>query len=206
MGVTADPTEGGKYCGARKTNGTGHCRHPAGWGIPGVTVGCCKKHGGATPGGRAHSSKLMAAQAVATYGLPREIDPHTALLEEIHRTAGHVAYLGRIVAELTQQDLKQYASGSPAESDEFVVWEKPAVWVAMYADERRHLVAVCKAAVTCGVEERRVELAEQQGRILADVMRAIFDDPELGLTGVQRAAAPGLVRRHLASIDGGAAA
>lgn len=28
--MTADPTEGGKYCGARKTDGSGdHCRHHA---------------------------------------------------------------------------------------------------------------------------------------------------------------------------------
>lgn len=199
--MTGDPTEGGKYCGARKTDGSGdHCRHHAGWGIPGVTAGPCKFHGGATPAGRTHSARLMAEAAVVTYGLPREIDPHTALLEEIHRTAGHVAYLGRIVADLDQAGLKQYASGAPAGSDEYVVWEKPAVWVELYQAERKHLVGVCKAAVTCGVEERRIELAEQQGRVLADVMRAIFDDPELGLSKVQRAAAPGLVRRHLAVI------
>lgn len=199
--MTSDPTEGGKLCGCRKTDGSGnHCRHPAGWGVPGITAGPCKFHGGATPTVRRGSEKLMAAQAVATYGLPRDIDPHEALLEEVHRTAGHVAYLGRIVADLDQKDLKQYGAGSPPGSDEFVVWEKPAVWVELYQAERKHLVAVCKTAVGCGIDERRLELAEQQGRILADVMRAIFDDPELGLSKEQRVSAPALVRKHLALI------
>lgn len=35
----------------------------------------------------------MASAAVAEFGLPLEVAPHEALLQELHRTAGRVAWL-----------------------------------------------------------------------------------------------------------------
>jgi len=40
--------EPGDYCNARKTDGSGYCRQPAGWGTD-HDVGRCKFHGGNTP-------------------------------------------------------------------------------------------------------------------------------------------------------------
>src|SRR5579862_2678389 len=47
----------------------------------------------------------LARKAVVTYGLPRDISPTDALLEEVRYTAGHVAWLRERVAELEQNDL-----------------------------------------------------------------------------------------------------
>lgn len=205
-----DPTEGGRLCGARKTGGTRRttgspspwCRRWAGAGTDHTGIGQCSFHGGATPAATRHAQTERARQAVATFGLPVEVDPHTALLEEIHRTAGHVAYLAAKIAAFDDDDqLKQHST-----DDDGRLWEKPAVWVRLYQDERSHLVAVCKAAVSAGVAERQVALAEQQGELLAKVMRAIFEDPDLDLTAGQRRLAPTLVRRHLALVAGDRAA
>jgi hypothetical protein len=38
---------------------------------------------------------------------------------------------------------------------------------------------VCEAAIRAGIEERRVRLAEQQGALVADVIRKILGDLEL---------------------------
>jgi len=46
-----------------------------------------------------------AAKAVATFGLPREVDPRDALLEEVHRTAGAVAWLHEQVQALQTADV-----------------------------------------------------------------------------------------------------
>ena len=79
-----------KLCGAKLVDGSGRtCGQPAGWGT-GTGRGRCKKHGGNTPTHRAAAEREIAEEAVATYGLPREIGPVDAVLENLHLTAGHV--------------------------------------------------------------------------------------------------------------------
>jgi hypothetical protein len=81
-------------CGARARSTGKPCGRPAGWGTSHQGYGSCKLHGGCTATGIKAAEHAMAEQAIITYGLPREVDPHEALLEELHRTAGAVAYAG----------------------------------------------------------------------------------------------------------------
>lgn len=194
----------GPFCGGARRQGEdgATCRRPAGWGTDHLGFGRCKLHGGSTPTHVKHANGQKAAAAVVTFGLPREIDPQTALLEEVHRTAGHVAYLGQVVAELEQSDLKQL--------DLAERFEKPSVWVEMYERERTHLVRVAATCISAGIAERQVRLAEDQGRQLANVLRDVLADVFglLGEAGVsvdvlvhlQREAVPGVVRRRLSEV------
>lgn len=145
----------------------------------------------------------MAVDAVATFGLPREVDPQQALLEEVHRTAGHVAWLGQKIGEFaTDSELKQLDM-----SERF---EKPSVWVEMYERERIHLVRVSKACVDAGVAERQVRLAEAQGQMLASVLRDVLAEVFVRLIAagldavvlgvVQREQVPMVVRGRLAEL------
>jgi hypothetical protein len=43
-----EPREPDEYCNARKTNGSGYCKHEAGWGTDHTGHGRCKFHGGNT--------------------------------------------------------------------------------------------------------------------------------------------------------------
>lgn len=43
------PKEAGEYCNGRKTDGSGYCKHEAGWGTDHPGIGRCKFHGGASP-------------------------------------------------------------------------------------------------------------------------------------------------------------
>lgn len=43
-----EPKEPGEKCNARRTDGSGYCGQPAGWGTD-HDVGRCKFHGGSTP-------------------------------------------------------------------------------------------------------------------------------------------------------------
>jgi hypothetical protein len=147
----------------------------------------------------------MARQAVATYGLPREVGPAEALLEEVHRTAGHVAWLQQKVREIEEGDL---VWGIVEEVDkgagEFTGTDttsaaKPNVWLELYHRERKHLTDVCKAALAAGIAERQVRLAEQQGALLVGVIQRILDD--LALTAEQRELVPTVVPRHLRSVS-----
>jgi hypothetical protein len=83
----------------------------------------------------------------------------------------------------------------------------PHVFVVMYNDERERLVRWSKACRDAGVDERRVELAEKQARLMADAFRQVLDGfmgaliaaglaPDV-VRGVYRDQVPGLVRAAL---------
>jgi hypothetical protein len=172
-------------CGARKRqNGDGGetCTLPAGWGTPHPGYGPCKLHGGSTRNHVAAARAEQARRAVATYGLPVDVDPATALLQEVHRTAGHVAWLGEKVAELDAEGLVWgVAETTSKQATEYpgtdtVHAARPSVWLDLYQRERTHLVRVSKAALDAGVSERLVRLAEQQGMLLAQVIRQSTDE------------------------------
>ena len=172
----------------------------------GATV--CHKHGGAAPQVKAKAelrvAEAKAAEAVETLGLPVAISPTDALLEEVHRTAGHVRWVEGQVRELAPDALtwgitqrKDIGSGEFPGID---VTEAAAlnVWIDLYHRERKHLIDVCKAAIAAGIEERRVRLAEMQGELAGQALRAILAG--LDLTREQRERVPTLVRRHLAVV------
>jgi hypothetical protein len=136
----------------------------------------------------------QAEQAVRTYGLPVDVAPEDALLEEVHRTAGHVAYLNGIIGDFSSKDeLRQWASTG----EEGGYWRQ-SVWVELYRHERAHLVAVCKAAISAGIEERRVQLAEKQGELVAELLRVAIDAAQL--SPQQSARAYEAIRGHLTRV------
>lgn len=154
----------------------------------------------------------MARQAVDTYGLPRDVAPAQALLDEVARTAGHVEWLADIVRSLDPDALvwgktkeesgrapEPADDGDPVEVDPTTITRTagPSVWLALYQWERKHLTEVCKTAIAAGIAERQVKLAEQHGHLIADVLRKVLADPELGLTDAQRKVVPTVARRHL---------
>lgn len=189
----AAPHTARERCGARNRSG-GTCGLPAGHGTDHVGAGRCRLHGGRSPSGRKAAQRQQALHAAATYGLARDVDPVTALLEELHRTAGHVAWLGTLIANLgTGDDLKQRAPGAGG-----ALIEAPSVWVELYHRERAHLTRVAKTCVDVGIEERRVRLAERQGLLLAEAIRGILGD--LGVA--DRPETPEVVRRHLMLVAG----
>lgn len=191
-------------CNGKKTDGTGLCRARAGHGTQHPGEGYCKFHGGASPNHMIAVYKRRAREAVATFGLPREVDPHTALLEEVYRSAGHVAWLGTRIAELGEDDLvwgstkevaeEGFAGASVKRTEAAAV----NVWLRLYKEERAHLVSVCKTAIDCGIAERQVKLAEGQGQMLADVIERVF--AELGVD-VTATAVRETVRRHLSLVS-----
>lgn len=177
-------------------------------------------HGGGAPQVRAAAAARLAEAearaAVATFGGPREVDPGTALLEEVHRTAGHVAWLASVVAELGKEDV---VWGVTEETDRPAVYSQdgdqvggglevkrraaPNAWVVLYQQERQHLARVAKAAIDAGVSERVVQVYEQIAASYVQVLERVLD--ELQLTAEQRARVPSVVQAQLRAIAGGAA-
>ena len=190
-----------RYCGGKKRQGEGNCRRPAGWGTDHAGEGPCKLHGGSTwtvrKGSHLRLAEKRLREEMATYGRPIETSPADALLSEVHRTAGHVKWLGDCVAELEEHELiwgrtKDKWGGEDRGTTEEA---KPHVLLQLYQEERKQLVRVSAEAIRCGIEERRVKLAESQGALVASVIRAILGD--LQLTAEQQAKVSEVVPRRL---------
>lgn len=190
-------------CSRRRSNG-GPC---ANWAMLGQVV--CRNHGGASPQAKAAAERRLAhdelEKAVVTYGLPRDVTPEEALLDEVRWTAGHVAWLRERV-QATEADALSWGRSSEVAkgSGEFPGTDTthaaaPPVLLEMYQRERRHLLDVCKVAIQAGIEERRVRLAERYGSQLAAVVQAILDD--LRLSAEQWERVPEVVPRMLRAVD-----
>jgi hypothetical protein len=152
-----------RRCTATAKSTRQRCRRAA---VPGGTV--CVKHGGGSPRARAAAARRVehaaAERLVVAYGLPADVQPSQALEDELARTAGHVRWLGALIAGLELDELVQTSAAGV---------EIPAVWLELYQHERQHLARVARDSLSAGVEERRVKLDEETGRQIATAIRAI---------------------------------
>lgn len=206
--------EGNTYeiCGAKRAKG-GVCLLARGFGTDHPGTGNCKYHLGNTQTNNIAAARELLFKQLPTLGSPREIDPHSAILEEVHRTAGHVEWLRLVIAAVgldpedpaavqVAEETGQVPSGTMAALRQFTdSGMQPSVWIELYQRERAHLIRVCQSAVSMGCAERTVRLAEDQGKLIATVIRKVLADPTLALTNAQKAAVPAIVRRELESID-----
>lgn len=173
-------------CGSRLKRG-GFCGQLAGYGTDHIGFGRCKYHTGSTRAGKLNAAKQRfeaERREWAAYGINHAIpiDPHDALLTEVHRTSGIIAWLEMKVGPSDESELIQ-----STDKGDF-----PSVWVSLLQAERAHLVRAAKTAIDCGVAERAVRVAEQQGEQLARAVQEILGS--LQLTPEQEANAPGVVR------------
>lgn len=178
------------------------------WPVPGATV--CRAHGGASPQVKAAAARRRAeeeaARAVALFGAPKDVEPSQALLDLVHWTAGEVEYWREQVRALAAEDPEALTWGKTREKtggqDVGDTYEaKPNIaYVMLYAAQDR-LAQYAAAALKAGVEERRVALAENQGALVADVIRRILD--ALDLDERQRELVPQVVPAQLRLLAGG---
>lgn len=193
-------------CGSTDIAWPAPCSKPV---TGGSTV--CHWHGKKAPqtvaAAQRRAEQTAAARAVATFGLPVDVTPEHAILQELARTNGHVLWLADVVADLEPQHLTwgktQEEEGFDGQGEVSKTTSTAAVnvWVELYERERTHLLAVAKAALAAGIAERQIRLAEQQGQLVADLLRAVIGDPELGLTPAQIVTARKVASRHLLAIE-----
>jgi len=187
-------------CGAKAKSTGQHCMRP-------VANGNlrCRHHGGATKQAKAGASRrkgeAIAAKAMETYGLPVEVSPVDGLLQEVCRTAGHIAWLEQRIRALDESEI----AWGRTEQVEKAATEFPGIdttssavphaLLKLYREERGHFVNACKTAIAAGIDERRVRLAESQGQLMVDVIRGILGDMNLSVD--QQARVPDVVPRWL---------
>lgn len=176
------------------------------WPQKGATV--CRQDGGAAPqviaAAERRRQEELARQAAARFALPIEVGPGEALLQEVHRSAGMVAWLEvqvvRITGETPDTLVRGVRSTKRVDTDDGWATTTEAgpsvhVWLELWQRERRHLREVCRDALAAGIEQRRVQLAESHASQIVAVLKGVFAD--LDLTAEQQAKLPTVVPRHL---------
>lgn len=201
--------DGRPRCWGRAKGSGKQCRK---WAMAGQNI--CELHGGKAPQNmakaRERTAEANAKRLVAIYGRKIETTATAALLDEVQWTAGHVAWLRERVQQLEGDALVDEGNGQhpliwgvtrekTGGEDYGITYEAtPNVWLKLYQAERTHLVKVCSEAIRAGIEERRVQLAEQQGALVAEAIRKILGD--LHLTPDQQALVSQVVPRHLRAL------
>ena len=163
-------------CGANTIRGA-ICGKPAGWGTP-YRHGRCKLHGGASSTHLKAAQQREADRAVELFGLPREVEPHEALLEEAWQrpatSSGWAAWsaASNQISWCTASPRRFSSGTAPAPS------RHALLSMGGSSSTRRSATSSSgwRAAIDTGVAERQVRLAEEQAQRLAHVIRAILTD------------------------------
>lgn len=126
----------------------------------------------------------LPVEAARRYGAEHDVNPFIALLQEVRRSAGHVAWLGAKVAE------------APSDDDLLDEW---APWLRLYHKERGMLAKASEMAVRLGLAERVVQVEERRAELIARVLLSTLE--ELNLPPEIRARAPMVLRNQLLALD-----
>lgn len=194
---------GHQACRGHKTPARGGhaCKRPP---LQGQRV--CGAHGGNAPAARRAGARRRTEQAALIamhkFGGPIDTTATEALLDTVKWTAGYVGWLRGIVGHLRADEIGWGLSEDKTGGQDWGTTEKAAVNVhlAILGEWTDRLVKVCAEALKAGIEERRVRLAEQQGELVADVIKAILAD--LNLSPEQQAQVGNVVPLHIRRLAG----
>jgi len=191
-------------CGQEHKGCTAHSRRngaPCGsYPMRGQTV--CRLHGGKAPQSLAAGERRVksreAAVLLARYGEPVETDPLQGLLDALWRAAGCVVWLGQ---ELARQQ-KAEAAPIKAVVQRTKFGQDTAALAKLYGEWVDRQAKYAAAAISAGLDERMVHLAESQGKLLADVIEAVLLSDELGLSEGQIATGRRVAAGQLRALPG----
>lgn len=174
--------------------------------IEGGTV--CRYHGGASPQARKAAAGRVATEKAAAaaklFALPKDINPADALIDLVKWTAGEVDYWRAEVQRIAEETPEKLTAGvtrvekgkrDRADMDMRILETVPHIAYRMLTDAQERLAKFATAALRAGVDERRVQLAEDQGALVAQVIRSVLDD--LQLTPEQASRSGEVVARRL---------
>jgi hypothetical protein len=172
-------------CGAKRKAG-GRCRMPKGYGTEHPGIGACKFHGGHLP---AHVKSAAKQQAILM-GAPKDINPIDALMWCIKLTAGEVEFCTQQMELLEEEEWMEST----------IIGKQLHLWAKERQNAVDRLAKFSKDAISLGIAERAVRVAEMYGHSIAKLLKGVLDDLELSKDQIERA--PHVVRKHLALLEG----
>lgn len=194
----------GQRCTAKRTDGE-PCRR---WPVEGSDK--CHQHL-FNPHARAYAAVRA---EVLRWGLgDANIDPGETLLRLLSQAVNRAEHY----AELLEEQYRLAAEGHDdtdlpvgvtalighkyaltREGDAVPVEEAIRALVELESTERDRAARFAGLAISAGLAERQVRMAEQLGPRIAAALKDILSDPELGLSEQQQQAVPAVARRRLA--------
>lgn len=177
MQCSAKSKRTGKPCGSHAIRGT--------------TV--CRMHGGSSPQVRAVAARRLAEEDALAQLAQMEIVPVADPLEELALLAGE--------ALAWKQLLRDRVSQLTSLGYEGATGEQVRAAVSLYGAALDRLERVLASIARLRIDERLAHLDERRTALMERVIRAVFADTELGLTGEQLALTDGLVARHLRTVS-----
>lgn len=149
----------------------------------------CRRHGGATPKGMAAAARRLQRHQLDTdIGLLLEdLEMASAerpvvdvLLDAVHRCAAQVQVWGALAAGLRVTGPVEVSDGS---DDLGRLWGpdhlgdgRPHVIMVEYRTWLEQSAKAASLALRAGVEQKKLELVEQQAQLLATVIRGVVED------------------------------
>lgn len=218
-----------RRCSARKTNGD-PCGH---WAIRGGTVcahhggRAPQVRAAATANARRTDALRRAGRMVARLGV--DMDPAEHLLDSLHIAAQHVAVWGLMVDSLDAASEDQASERGELRGElsyRIVVDESGGGGLSVSASDRllafnshglaslhpyvlaleravdRH-ARIAKLCLDAGIAEAQMRLREREAQMIADLLRAVFSDPELAMSAAGQRAALVVAARHLRALPAG---
>lgn len=177
-----------EVCGAKTRKGT-LCQMPAGHRTDHPGVGTCFYHGGRMKSHRVYGVKK---QAIKFMGAPKDINPLDAIIWCIRITAGEVEWLSIKISEV-DEDL--WIEHTP-------LGKQMHVLQRTRADAQDRLVRYSSQAISLGLAERSIRLAEQFGATIARLLESVAG--ELNLNATQQKQWPQIVRKNLILLEASA--
>lgn len=131
------------------------------------------------------------------HALARQLNvtPWEALLTEVRRSAGEVAWLDGKVSECPTDDLLLVGTDAGGF----------APWVKMREEARKHLARVAKMAIDGGVAEKLVMQVQSEAQELGQMVLRVLMNKDLALTEEQIAHARSILHREMLALAAGPA-
>lgn len=178
----------------------GHKQDGSPCGAYAITGGkVCGAHGGRPKQTR---SKAVVRAELMSWGLNDATeDPGEVLLRLVTQSARRAARYAEELEELVAESPNLRTALIAEAHGEFgPVGEYVRGLATLEATERDRCATFATKAIAAGLAERQVRLAERQGALIADVLRAVLDDPAWGLSDAQKRKAPDIIRAHIRAI------
>lgn len=176
--------------------------------IPALGSRACQVHGGGLKVVRKAAAQRNATAIIQKRFNPTYVSPERALLDLVQYQSGVVEYWRSRVEQLRDEELEWSRKGlksvdgmTPAgitDTVENTEGAGPHIAYTLLQEAQRDLSRFATDALHSGIEERQVQIAEQQGAVFAQVQRVILQRMFDAMLTAALAQAPDLNTRAIA--------
>lgn len=155
------------------------CKLAAGYGTDHLGIGACSYHGGLLNNHTEHAERVRLEEGAKTLLRRENIEPVDNPLLELQLLAGEVKRFKDILGDKVEE-LGSWTNESLMESEEI------RAIIAAYERALDRTMHVMAGIVRLNIEERLAKVSEAQALILIEIVEAVLDSGELGLSKAKR--------------------